>query len=118
MVFVLLLGEIDLSIGYVSGACGSTALFLLPDDNPSTASGRSSGLAATAPRLVAIVFAVIIGAASARPRPDHRQAPMPSFVATLAALLVWQGMVLLLIGGRGTIILQNYVVTDVANKFL
>ena len=32
---------------------------------------------------------------------------IPSFVVTLAGLLAWNGVVLLLIGGRGTVILQN-----------
>ena len=32
---------------------------------------------------------------------------VPSFVVTLAGLLAWNGVVLLLIGSRGTVILQN-----------
>jgi D-xylose transport system permease protein len=121
VVFVLLLGEIDLSIGYVSGACGiMTALFLLPDNNPFYRFGAFIWPGGDQlPGLVAIIFTVIIGAGIGL---VHgliiTKLRIPSFVATLAALLFWQGMVLILIGGRGTIIIQNYVVTDTANKFL
>jgi D-xylose transport system permease protein len=43
---------------------------------------------------------------------------IPSFVVTLAGLLAWNGVVLLLIGSRGTVILQNPFVIGVANDFL
>ena len=43
---------------------------------------------------------------------------MPSFVVTLAGLLAWNGVVLLLIGSRGTVILQNDFVIGLANDFM
>ena len=43
---------------------------------------------------------------------------VPSFVVTLAGLLAWNGVVLLLIGSKGTVILQNDFVIGVANDFL
>ena len=43
---------------------------------------------------------------------------VPSFVVTLAGLLAWNGVVLLLIGSRGTVILQNDFVIGLANDFL
>ena len=43
---------------------------------------------------------------------------MPSFVVTLAGLLAWNGVVLLLIGDRGTVILQDDFVIGFANDFL
>jgi D-xylose transport system permease protein len=43
---------------------------------------------------------------------------VPSFVVTLAGLLAWNGVVLLLIGSRGTVILQNDFVIGIANDFL
>ena len=43
---------------------------------------------------------------------------MPSFVVTLAGLLAWNGVVLLLIGSRGTVILQNDFVVGLANDFM
>jgi D-xylose transport system permease protein len=43
---------------------------------------------------------------------------VPSFVVTLAGLLAWNGVVLLLIGSRGTVILQNDFVIGLANDFM
>ena len=43
---------------------------------------------------------------------------VPSFVVTLAGLLAWNGVVLLLIGSKGTVILQNDFVIGLANNFM
>ncbi|MCU0512323.1 MAG: ABC transporter permease [Anaerolineae bacterium] len=43
---------------------------------------------------------------------------LPSFVVTLAGLLAWQGVVLIFIGGAGTVILQDSTVLGVARAFL
>jgi D-xylose transport system permease protein len=43
---------------------------------------------------------------------------VPSFVVTLAGLLAWNGVVLLLIGGRGTVVLQDDFTVSLANDFL
>ena len=43
---------------------------------------------------------------------------IPSFVVTLAGLIAWNGVVLLLIGSRGTVILQDDFIIDLANGFL
>jgi D-xylose transport system permease protein len=43
---------------------------------------------------------------------------IPSFVVTLAGLLAWNGVVLLLIGDRGTVILQDEFTVGLANDFL
>jgi D-xylose transport system permease protein len=43
---------------------------------------------------------------------------IPSFVVTLAGLLGWNGVVLLLIGDRGTVIIQNNFFVGFANDFL
>ena len=43
---------------------------------------------------------------------------VPSFVVTLAGLLAWNGVVLLLIGSRGTVILQDDFIIGFANDFL
>jgi len=105
--FVLLLGEIDLSIGFVSGVGGVlTALLLLPDGNE-------------LPALVAIGLALLCGLAIGL---LHgliiTKIGVPSFVVTLAGLLAWNGVVLLLIGSKGTVILQSELVIGMANDFL
>src|SRR5919204_5505484 len=93
--FALLLGEIDLSIGFVSGVGGVlTALLLTPDGN----------------ELPTWLTLVIVFAAGLSIGTLHgliiTKIGVPSFVVTLAGLLAWNGVVLLLIGSRGTVILQ------------
>jgi D-xylose transport system permease protein len=107
IVFVLLLGEIDLSVGYVSGVAGVlTALLLLPDGS-------------TVPTSVAILAAlgsgVLIGTLHGL---VITRIGIPSFVVTLAGLLAWNGVVLLLIGSRGTVVLQDSFVIGFANDFV
>jgi D-xylose transport system permease protein len=107
IVFVLLLGEIDLSVGYVSGVAGVlTALLLLPDGS-------------TVPTSVAILAAlgsgVLIGTLHGV---VITKIGIPSFVVTLAGLLAWNGVVLLLIGSRGTVVLQDSFVIGFANDFV
>jgi D-xylose transport system permease protein len=106
VVYVLLLGEIDLSIGYVSAVA---AVFLTlrlrpPNDWP--------WLAAL---IVALLLAAAIGVVQGTIITRFR---LPSFVVTLAGLLVWNGVVLILIGGGGTVVIQNPVIIGIANYFL
>jgi D-xylose transport system permease protein len=105
--FVLLLGEIDLSIGFVSGVGGvMVALLLAPDGNQMS----------TAPALILCVLAGLgIGVLHGL---IITKIGVPSFVVTLAGLLAWNGVVLLLIGSRGTVILQNDFVIGLANDFM
>ncbi|HET8778293.1 MAG TPA: ABC transporter permease [Candidatus Limnocylindria bacterium] len=105
--FVLLLGEIDLSIGFVSGVGGVlTALLLTPDGN----------------ELPTWLTMVVVLAAGLGIGTLHgliiTKIGVPSFVVTLAGLLAWNGVVLLLIGSRGTVILQNDFVIGLANDFM
>jgi D-xylose transport system permease protein len=105
--FALLLGEIDLSIGFVSGVGGVlTAILLTPDGN----------------ELPTFIVMVIVLAAGLGIGTFHgviiTKVGVPSFVVTLAGLLAWNGVVLLLIGSRGTVILQNEFVIGLANNFM
>jgi D-xylose transport system permease protein len=105
--FALLLGEIDLSIGFVSGVGGVlTAILLTPDGN----------------ELPTFIVMVIVLAAGLAIGTFHgviiTKIGVPSFVVTLAGLLAWNGVVLLLIGSRGTVILQNDFVIGLANNFM
>jgi D-xylose transport system permease protein len=105
--FALLLGEIDLSIGFVSGVGGVlTAILLTPDGN----------------ELPTFIVMVIVLAAGLGIGTFHgliiTKVGVPSFVVTLAGLLAWNGVVLLLIGSRGTVILQNDFVIGLANNFM
>jgi D-xylose transport system permease protein len=107
IVFVLLLGEIDLSIGYVSAVSGvSTTLLLDPAGHhwaagPAIAAGVLAGVA------IGVLQGLIV-----------TKVGVPSFIVTVAGLLGWNGVVLLLIGSRGTVIVQNNFVIGFANDFL
>ena len=105
--FALLLGEIDLSIGFVSGVGGVlTAILLNPDGNVMP-TWLTFVIVLAAGLAIGTLHGLII-----------TKVGVPSFVVTLAGLLAWNGAVLLLIGNKGTVILQNDFVIGLANDFL
>ncbi|RME10957.1 MAG: ABC transporter permease, partial [Ardenticatenia bacterium] len=106
VVFVLLLGEIDLSIGYVSAVAAVTMTLLLkaPYNWPWFAAIGAGVLVAAG---IGLLQGLII-----------TRFQVPSFVVTLAGLLAWNGVVLMMIGGAGTVIIQDKVVIGIANYFL
>ena len=106
VVFVLLLGEIDLSIGFVSAVAGvtMTLLFLPPFNLPWFLAIPAGLLVVT---LIGLLQGSIITGFG-----------LPSFIVTLAGMLVWNGVVLLMVGAGGTIILQDAVAVAIANAFL
>jgi D-xylose transport system permease protein len=106
VVFVLLLGEIDLSIGYVSGMGGVIAALLLQPGKgipTSVAVALALGTGATIGLLQGF-FVAKIG--------------VPSFVVTLAGLLGWNGVLLQIIGSSGTIVVQNNFINGIANNYV
>ena len=106
VVFVLLLGEIDLSIGYVSGMGGVIAAVLLEP-------GKG------VPTWAAITLALGTGAGIGLFQGFFvAKLGVPSFVVTLAGLLGWNGVVLQIIGNQGTIIIQDKFVNDIANGYV
>jgi D-xylose transport system permease protein len=108
IVFVLLLGEIDLSVGFVSGVAGViVALLTFPDGHNVFAAGPTLVIALAAGAGIGLLQGTII-----------TKVGVPSFVVTLAGLLGWNGAVLLLIGDRGTVIIQNSFFVGFANDFL
>lgn len=106
VVYVLLLGEIDLSIGYVSAVAAvfMTLRMRPPDGWPWFA---AIGVALMFAALIGVVQGLII-----------TRFQLPSFVVTLAGFLVWNGMVLILIGSGGTVVIQDPIVIGLANYFL
>ena len=42
---------------------------------------------------------------------------LPAFIVTLAGLLAWNGVVLILVGEGGTIVLQDTVALGIANSY-
>ena len=105
--FALLLGEIDLSIGFVSGVGGVLVALLLTPDGNEVPTAVAIFLALAAGLGIGVLHGLII-----------TKVGVPSFVVTLAGLLAWNGVVLLLIGSRGTVILQNDFVIGLANDFM
>jgi D-xylose transport system permease protein len=90
LVFVLLLGEIDLSAGFTAGTGGAVMAILL------TRQERPWLLAVAAGLLTGALIGVCIGLLVAK-------LGIPSFVVTLAAFLGLQGVLLQLIGEGGSI---------------
>jgi D-xylose transport system permease protein len=107
LVFVLLLGEIDLSVGYVSGMGGVIAAVLLQPDGSQWATW------------LAILAALVVGAAIGLGQGFFvAKLGVPSFVVTLAGLLGWNGVVLQVIGSKGTIVIQDKFVNGLANDYV
>jgi len=105
LVFVLLLGEIDLSAGYASGVCGAVLVILI------TNHGWAWWLALPVSILVGALLGFVLGTLVAR-------LGIPSFVVTLAAFLGFQGLLLLLAGEGGTIRIEDPSILAVENNNL
>ncbi|MEV5708492.1 ABC transporter permease [Actinoallomurus sp. NPDC052274] len=105
LVFVLLLGEIDLSAGVASGACAAVMAKLMVD------AGQNWVVAVLAAAVTGLVIGAAIGALVAIVR-------IPSFVVTLALFLGLQGIALKLIGEGGTVPVHDKVVYALANKYM
>jgi D-xylose transport system permease protein len=107
VVFVLLLGEIDLSIGYVAGVAGViVAQLQIPDESWQVKGVLAIAMAVTVTALIGGLqgsFVAFLG--------------IPSFVVTLAGLLFWQGVILYVIGGAGVIVIEDSTINNVANYF-
>ena len=107
VVFVLLLGEIDLSIGYLSGIAALTvAEFQLPGSGH-----QYPGVVAI---LIALGVCTLIGGAQGA---VVARVGVPSFVVTLAGLLIWQGAILQVLEIKGVIVIQDKYINDLANYY-
>jgi D-xylose transport system permease protein len=104
VVLVLLLGEIDLSVGVVSGlAAACMAVLTTKHDWPGWA---------------AIVAALLVGCAIGLFQGFFiTYFRVPSFVVTLAGLLAFQGVLLYVLGDTGTINITDSTILDLANTF-
>jgi D-xylose transport system permease protein len=104
VVLVLLIGEIDLSIGAVSGFAAAVMAVL----------NVKQGWPAIPAVLAGILTGTLIGLAQGA---LFTRFTIPSFVITLAGSLVWQGALLKVLGNTGTVNLSNSSITDLANTF-
>jgi D-xylose transport system permease protein len=104
VVYVLLLGEIDLSVGAVSGLAAAVMAVL------NVKHGWSPYLAIFVAVLVGTAIGLLQGWLFSR-------FGVPSFVVTLAGLLAWQGALLQVLGSTGSINLTDPKITGLANTF-
>lgn len=104
VVLVLLIGEIDLSVGAVSGFAAAAMAVLNVKHGwpaiPAVAAGVATG--------------ALIGLAQGF---LFTRFTIPSFVVTLAGSLVWQGALLKVLGTTGTVNLSNSSITNLATTF-
>lgn len=104
MVLVLLLGEIDLSVGVVSGMCAAIMAVLTV----------RSGLPAPAAVGIALVAGFVVGAAQGAWITGFG---VPSLIVTLSGLMTWQGSLLQVLGKTGTVNLPDSLITHLAGTF-
>ena len=105
LVFVLLLGEIDLSAGYTAGVAGAVLGVV------STKHDQPWYLGVLACLATGAVIGLVIGVLVSR-------VGIPSFVVTLAGFLALQGLLLKIIGEGGTIRIQSETVLAIMAKNL
>jgi D-xylose transport system permease protein len=109
-VFVLLIGEIDLSVAFVSAVGGVVMTLLLRPEDPGWPWWLAIAVALLCTTAIGFVQALVI-----------TKAGVPSFVVTLSGLLIWSGVVLILVtrvSDVGTIRIQDGTVKGIANDFL
>jgi D-xylose transport system permease protein len=102
-VFALLLGEIDLSIGFVSGIGGTVTAELVK---------QSTGWPWWAAILIALLVCALIGLVQGT---IITRLGLPSFVVTLAGFLGFQGVLLLILGQGGSVPINDKVVNDLVS---
>lgn len=102
LVFVLLLGEIDLSAGFAAGTAAAVLAVVL------TNMGMAWPIALLAALLTGVIIGLVIGMLVAR-------LGIPSFVVTLAMFLALQGAMLLIIGEGGTIPIRDDAILVIMN---
>jgi D-xylose transport system permease protein len=103
LVFVLLLGEIDLSAGVVSGVCAAVLAQTL------AVAGQPWYVAVLAALVAGAVIGTITGSLVG-------MVGIPSFVVTLALFLAWQGVTLRLIGQGGTVPVRDPIIAGISNQ--
>jgi D-xylose transport system permease protein len=105
VVLILLLGEIDLSVGSVAGLCASLAAVLSVKNGWDPKLAIAAGIAAGA--AIGLFHGLIV-----------TYFDIPSFVVTLAGLIAWQGAQLKVLGETGTVNLPTPgTITDLANTY-
>ncbi|MGN6301667.1 MAG: sugar ABC transporter permease [Angustibacter sp.] len=105
-IFALLLGEIDLSIGYVGGIGGVVTAELVAESR-----GWPWWLAILAGLAICFAIGIVQGTVITRLR-------LPSFVVTLGGQLGWLGVMLMILGSGGVVPVNNTQINNIASGAL
>ncbi|WP_108669087.1 sugar ABC transporter permease [Peribacillus acanthi] len=105
MTLVIVIRHIDLSVGFVAGFLGAIVAILL------TQAGMSMFVAIP----IILVFGIIIGLFNGW---LVAQIGIPSFVATLAGMLIFRGAILQVTEKTGTIIIQDDKFNAIGNGYI
>ena len=105
MTLVIVIKHIDLSVGFAAGFMGAIAAILLTKFQ--------------APIIVTVMIVLVVGILIGLFN-GFLVASMgiPSFVATLAGMLIFRGALLLLTEGSGTIVISNKTFNAIGNGFI
>lgn len=105
MTLILIIRQIDLSVGYVCGFIGALAALLMKNTNIPVAVIVIGAMA------IGIVIGLYQGFLVAK-------CAVPAFVVTLAGMFIFRGALLLVTGGTGTIIVKNASFNALGNGFI
>ncbi len=105
VVLVLLIGEIDLSAGAVSGFCAAATAVLVEKHFVPAAGAVAAGLVLGA--AVGLLHGMWV-----------TRAGIPSLVVTLAGLLLWQGALFATLGETGTVNIADPTLAAITGTFL
>ncbi|WP_425955964.1 sugar ABC transporter permease [Xylanimonas sp. McL0601] len=105
-VWVLVLGEIDLSVGFVAGISAVVVAWL---------ARPQFGWPWWAAILAALVVTALIGLLHGT---LITRIGLPSFIVTLAGLLFWQGVMLFVLGNGGAILIRDDVLIAISSGTL
>ena len=123
IVFVLLIGEIDLSVSYIAAVAGAILVISMTRGIPVGFGFEEGSFVVTnmltlpwwAALPVAVLSAALIGVIQGG---IITLLSVPAFIVTLAGFLVWSGTVLLILGRGGTIRMSDPVINGIANTYL
>ena len=105
VVLVLFSGEIDLSLGAVTGVSSAVLGVLLTNDH------WSSGAAILVTLLTGVLIGLLQGGIVVL-------IGVPSFIVTLAGFLAWGGVQTILLGEIGELLIQDTTVRSIASAYL
>lgn len=106
-IYALLLGEIDLSAGFVAGLTAVVMAKLAQPSGSDWPWWAAIGVALLAASAIGLIQGSLI-----------TRLGLPSFVVTLAGLLFWQGVMLRTLGEGGTILIQDRTINNIVSANL